>query len=154
MLFASGLLVLALAGAMDAAAGTTRLTAPETALLRAVNETRAAHGLGPLRVDPALQRAARATAGHLLRTNTFAHGDTRSRLVAAGVRAVRVGENLAWGSGSYATPRSVVARWLASPGHRRNLLRPGFTRIGLAAPVGPFQGSGSAKVVAAEFAGR
>jgi uncharacterized protein YkwD len=47
-----------------------------------------------------------------------------------------------------------VARWLASPGHRRNLLRPGFSRIGLATPVGPFQGAEAAAVVAAEFAGR
>jgi uncharacterized protein YkwD len=153
MLFGAGLAVLALAGAVDAAAATKSAAGAEASLLRAVNQTRAAHGLRPLRVDTSLRRAAHATAHGLLRTNTFEHGDMVGRMLRAGVRARLVGENLAWGRGSYATPQSIVDRWLASPGHRRNLLRPSFTRIGLAAPVGSFQGSPGATVVAAEFAG-
>ncbi len=42
------------------------------------------------------------------------------------------GENLyvaGWGT---ATPRQVVAAWLASPGHRANVLRPGFRHLGAA----------------------
>lgn len=42
-----------------------------------------------------------------------------------------VGENLAWGVGADATPRAIVARWLASPSHRAVLLREDFTHVGI-----------------------
>src|SRR3954469_25229462 len=34
----------------------------------------------------------------------------------------RAGENIAWGSGSYGTVRSVFSAWMHSPGHRENIL--------------------------------
>ena len=34
----------------------------------------------------------------------------------------KVAENLAWGTGSTSTPRSIVDRWMASPEHRANIL--------------------------------
>jgi uncharacterized protein YkwD len=43
--------------------------------------------------------------------------------------------------------------WMESPGHRANILRPSFTRIGLGRRVGPFAGYGTAAVVTADFAG-
>jgi uncharacterized protein YkwD len=43
--------------------------------------------------------------------------------------------------------------WMASPGHRANLLRPGWTRIGLGARVGNFMGYDGAVVITADFAG-
>ena len=48
----------------------------------------------------------------------------------------------------------VVQMWLTSPEHRANLLRPGFTRVGLATPVGTFAGSSDVTVVTADFGGR
>ena len=49
-----------------------------------------------------------------------------------------VGENLGWGSGTQATPRSIVAAWMHSAGHRHNMLDPRFRVIGIVsgAPVG------------------
>jgi uncharacterized protein YkwD len=47
----------------------------------------------------------------------------------------------------------VLRAWLASPEHRANLLRPGFTRIGIGDLVGGFGGRDSAHVVTADFAG-
>jgi hypothetical protein len=41
-----------------------------------------------------------------------------------------VGENLAWGTGTLATPRNIVIAWMNSPGHRANILRPQFREIG------------------------
>jgi uncharacterized protein YkwD len=41
-----------------------------------------------------------------------------------------VGENVAYGN---VTPEQLVAMWMASPGHRANLLKPGFTHIGVGA---------------------
>ena len=64
------------------------------------------------------------------------------------------GENLAWGTGPFATARRVVSGWMASPGHRANLLRPGWRRIGLGALRGNFLGYPGATVVTADFAGR
>ena len=42
---------------------------------------------------------------------------------------------------------------MSSPGHRANLLRPGFRRIGIGALVGRFSGYSGATVVTADFAG-
>jgi uncharacterized protein YkwD len=123
-------------------------------LLSAINETRAAHGLEPLRLDPRLQRAALAHSSDMVRRNYFAHGRLVPRLARFGVRARRVGENLAWGVGSGADARHVVRSWLASPRHRANLLRPGFRRVGLGVRSGAFAGHGNALVITADFAGR
>jgi uncharacterized protein YkwD len=126
----------------------------EPSLLSAMNKVRAANGLAPLRLDPRLQRAAHAHSTDMLRRNYFAHGRLVSRLARFGVRAPRVGENLAWGVGAGADPRHVVRSWLASPRHRANLLRHGFRRVGLGLRAGPFAGHGNALVITVDFAGR
>ena len=130
-----------------------RPTAAEAELLRAINQARAPYGLAPLRVDVRLERAARAKSSEMLRTGTFAHGDVRTRLVRFGVRGPSYGENLAWATGSSATAARIVQMWMASPGHRANILRPTFTRIGLGRRVGSIAGYGGAAVVTADFAG-
>jgi len=129
-----------------------RPTPAEAALIRAINAERTPRGLVPLRVDLRLEQAARAKSSEMLRTGTFAHGDVRARLVRFGARGPTYGENLAWASGSNASAR-IVRMWMESPGHRANILRGSFTRIGLGRRVGPFAGYGSAAVVTADFAG-
>jgi uncharacterized protein YkwD len=47
-----------------------------------------------------------------------------------------VGENLAWGSGGLSTPQAIVNGWMASAGHRANILAPDYKDIGLAACMG------------------
>jgi uncharacterized protein YkwD len=143
------------AGTAGAAGSTaTTQTQSERALLGAVNGVRSSHGLRPLRVDPALVRAARSYSARMIRTGAFAHGAMGTRLAQHGVRGPVFGENLAWGVGSTAAARVVVRSWLASPSHRANLLRPGWTRIGIGALRGPFQGHRDATVITADFAGR
>jgi uncharacterized protein YkwD len=132
----------------------TSLNQTERSLLSVVNEVRANHGLRPLKVDPALARAARSYTATMLRTGVFAHGDMFGRLSRSGATGPMYGENLAWGTGPYATARQVVRGWMGSPGHRANLLRPGWTRIGLGALEGTFAGYGGATVFTADFAGR
>jgi uncharacterized protein YkwD len=144
-------------GALFVASGATaaRSGSPaEAGLLRAVNTTRAAHGLGALRLDSALTRAARRHSTEMLQGGYFAHGDFRSRMLAFHVAGPFVGENLAWGSGSYAAAGTVISEWLNSPEHRANLLRPSFTRIGIGAARGSFLGNGGSTVFTADFAGR
>jgi uncharacterized protein YkwD len=89
----------------------------------------------------------------MLRNNYFAHGDFHGRMVAFHVSGAVAGENLAWGTGAYGRAHTIVAEWLASPEHRANLLRPGFTRIGIGLVRGSFLGSGGATIVTADFAG-
>ena len=43
-----------------------------------------------------------------------------------------LGENIAWGTASLGSARSIMAEWLHSPGHRANILTPTFRQMGLA----------------------
>lgn len=130
-----------------------RLTRAESGLLRAVNHTRAAHGLRPLGLDLSLERAARFHSADMLRHGYFAHGAFSSRLVSFHVAGPVIGENLAWEAAQPRLSSWVVAAWLRSPEHRANLLRPGYRRVGIGVAAGRFLGHGGAYVVTADFAG-
>jgi uncharacterized protein YkwD len=132
------------------AAGSGQL---QRSVLDEVNRVRAAYRLAPLRPDPVLERAAQSHSVDMLRRGYFGHGAFAQRLSRFGARGPRLGENLAWGTGSAGDVRYIVQRWLASPPHRANLLRPGFRRIGVGAVVGTFSGYDSARLVTADFAG-
>lgn len=153
----AGLGVLAVLAALAPAAqagSATTMTRSERSLVSAVNEVRRANGLRPLNVDGALLRVARSHSTAMIRTDVFTHGAMGARLAASGARGPNFGENLAWGVGAYASARYIVAQWLASPGHRANLLRPGWTRVGIGAVRGTFAGRAGALVITADFAGR
>jgi uncharacterized protein YkwD len=140
----------ALAGSASSATFSSRAAA---SLLQEMNKARTAHQLAPLRADAALQRAARSHSADMVRRSYFAHGDFSLRMRRFHIAGSFSGENLAWGVGARAAARTIVAEWLASPGHRANLLRPGFRRVGLATLVGSFSGFRGATVVTADFAG-
>jgi uncharacterized protein YkwD len=93
-----------------------------------ISRHRAAHGLGPVRVDPRLTAAAAHQALAVARAGTLDHGDFAARMTAYGIDDAAA-ENLSMGSG---TVEAVIARWQASPGHNANLLAPEYGRIGLA----------------------
>jgi uncharacterized protein YkwD len=126
----------------------------EESILREMNRVRAQHGLGALRIDNHLQRAATAHSREMVATNTFSHGAFGSRMLQFAVSGRIAGENLAWGTGPRGAARGIVAAWLASPEHRANLLRPSFVRVGVSDLVsGSFLGHPDAHVVTADFAG-
>ena len=125
----------------------------EQALLREMNRVRAEHELAPFRVDSALERTARAHSADMIRRDYFDHGAFESRMQDAGARGPMFGENLAWGVGSKTAAAAIVRLWLRSPGHRANLLRPGFHRVGIGAPRGEFLGWRGARVVTLDLAG-
>lgn len=147
--FLLAFLALLLAGTASAAG----LSKREAALVSVVNDVRAANQLRPLAVDERLARAARGHSAAMIRQNVFTHGAFEERVRRSGARGPRFAENLAWGTGPYGTARAIVQTWLGSPGHRANLLRPGFSRIGIGALVGTFGGYPGAVVVTADFAG-
>ncbi|MDQ2983912.1 MAG: CAP domain-containing protein [Actinomycetota bacterium] len=121
--------------------------------MAAINSVRGAHGLAPLALDYKLQRAARAHSHDMLKRNYFAHGAFGQRMRRFHVRGPRAGENLAWHTGRLVAA-TAIQMWLASPGHRANLLHPGFRRIGVATPWGRFAGARHATVITTDFAGR
>lgn len=108
----------------------------EAALLEAVNATRAAHHLIPLRRNPALDAVARAHAADMVRRNYLSHHspegtDAVARLHADGVEGFSLAaENI--GRTNEAPPnRRIMESWLASPTHRINLLTAAFNTTGL-----------------------
>ena len=88
----------------------------------------------------------------MLRRDYFAHGDFAERMVRFHAVGPTVGENLAWDAGA-ASARFFVSAWLASPEHRANLLRPGYSRIGIGVAEGSFLGNPATTVVTTDFAG-
>jgi uncharacterized protein YkwD len=68
------------------------------------------------------------------------------------VRGTRFAENLVWSSGIM-SGNEAVAQWLTSPPHRQNLLDPILRRVGVATPVGAFDGFSTATMITADFAG-
>ena len=110
-----------------------------------LNGERADAGFGPLASNERLAQAARAHSEDMVEKSYFSHdapdgSSSTARIKTtgyiAGDRAWTVGENLAWGTGTLATPRSIVAAWMNSPGHRENILRPVFNEIGFGVVLG------------------
>lgn len=110
----------------------------ERATLCLLNAERKDHGLAPLRTNATLRRAARRHATDMAEHEFFAHeapdgSDPHQRIRRAGYRDARLtGENLAKGEREAGAPSAIVDGWMHSPGHRANILRPGFEEIGVA----------------------
>ncbi|HIK44888.1 MAG TPA: CAP domain-containing protein [Leptolyngbyaceae cyanobacterium M65_K2018_010] len=107
-------------------------------LLNLVNVERQRAGLAPLVLSPQLTTAAQRHAQDMANTRRLSHtgsdGSTlRSRIDATGYRWTSIGENVAMGQ---STPEAVMASWMASPGHRQNILNPNFTQLGLGYALG------------------
>jgi uncharacterized protein YkwD len=123
----------------------------QTATLCLLNEQRRSHGVKALRENDKLDLASIRYAQLMAKRNIFEHGDFVGRIRAAkylsGARSWRVGENIAWGTGSYATPAGIVKMWMNSSGHRHNILSSSFREIGIGvargAPRGGVSGGGT-----------
>ncbi len=106
------------------------------------NRKRRWHGLPPLANDATLAQISRRHSSDMLRRGYFDHvtpeGVTPEQRVAAGHRSLIgvTGENV-WSGSGYPleelddVARIVVDDWMESPGHRENVLRPGYTHLGI-----------------------
>jgi uncharacterized protein YkwD len=93
-----------------------------------VNQQRSFHRLPALHASALLDRSAQGWTDAMVRTRLFSHGrDFSLRISAAGFAWSAAGENIATG---FATPRQVVAGWMASTGHCQNILSPSFSDVG------------------------
>lgn len=112
----------------------------ELKVLSLVNAERAKKGLQPLSYSETLSRAARYHAADMALSNYFDHKsydrtdlgdlvyvcDTFDRVHRFEPRAR--GENIAAGN---TTAEAVVRSWMNSPGHRANILKKDFTKLGI-----------------------
>lgn len=120
----------------------------EQELVERVNAERARAGLSPLKFNEDLAYASRYHANDMLADDYFNH-DSYDRVNGSLVMVCGVwdrvknfypfdaaaGENIAAGQ---TTPEQVMAAWMASEGHRANILNPNFRELG----VGYYHGDG------------
>lgn len=103
------------------------------AIFRLTNGDRERHGVAPLKWNRGLERSAAAHLQWMVRARELMHrypgeAPLQERARRAGVAFSEVAENLAAGF----NPGSVEVGWMHSAGHRRNILDPGLTAVGLA----------------------
>lgn len=124
--------------AVKAEPGALRLSKDEQAVLDLVNEERQKAGLTPLRPSALLFRAARDHAANMASQDRLAHEldgkGPGERLQELGYRSFGWGENVA---GGQRTPREAMESWLASEGHRANILNADFRELGVGLAPGP-----------------
>lgn len=104
----------------------------EIEMLRFLNQERAKAGVGLLEMDETIIPAARAHSRDMWERNYFSHNnpdgeDPFDRMSAGGVEFDYAGENLAFAR----TVGQAHQGLMNSPGHRRNILDPEFTRVGI-----------------------
>ena len=143
----------------DCAGADVRPTAenlPEVrgAVLCLLNQERTKRGLGKLRSNAKLRRAAERHSRSMSQRDYFSHvsptGTTPIERVKAagyltGASSWTVGENIAWGEQKLSTPGEILESWMASPGHKANILNRRFRHVGIGVAIGaPLSGAGGA----------
>ena len=124
----------------DAQPGQVAASDMRDAVLCLMNAERTARGLKRLRAQPDLGEAAGKFARQMVRDRFFDHTSPGGSTMVSRIRATdyfhdtlkwTVGENLAWGTGTMATPRATVDAWMHSADHRANLLDRSFSDVGI-----------------------
>src|SRR4051794_2608973 len=113
----------------------------DSATLCLVNAIRGAHHLHALHANGQLAKVASSQVASMIRWDYFADvrpsGQTPLSLVGvmrypAHSAGFAVGQNIAWGTGSFASPEHIVSEWMASPPHRAIILTSGYRDAGVA----------------------
>lgn len=104
----------------------------ESQMLELINRERAAAGLEPLEPDPELTEVARRHSADMFARGYFSHNtpegkDPFDRMRESDVRFRIAGENLALAPALHIAHTGLMN----SPGHRANILRPQFGRVGI-----------------------
>jgi len=111
----------------------TSVSAIEKEVLDLTNAERQKAGLKALQTDGNLMKSARQKSTDMATKGYFSHtsptyGSPFDQMKANGVTYKSAAENIAMGQ---RTAAEVVKGWMESPGHRKNILTPGFTHIGI-----------------------
>ncbi|KST65346.1 hypothetical protein BC008_21940 [Mastigocoleus testarum BC008] len=102
-------------------------------VLRLTNQERTKFALEPLVLGTELSQISQNHSLDMAINDFFSHkspdgSSAVERAEAQGYLYPYIGENIAAG---YSTPEAVVAAWMNSPGHRRNILNPYYEEIGI-----------------------
>jgi uncharacterized protein YkwD len=117
------------------------------------NVNRRDNGLPALLENKKLDEAAMEKAKDIFAKQYFDHVSPTGRhpqdlVTDAGYEYILTGENLALGN--FASDQALLEGWMASPGHRENILRKGYQEIGVAVLLGKYEGK-STWVAVQEF---
>ncbi|HBG1792286.1 TPA: sporulation protein [Clostridioides difficile] len=98
-----------------------------------VNIERAKAGLNPLTLDSSISNVATKKSQDMIDNNYFSHnsptyGSPFDMLKKFGISYKTAGENIAM---VQKTPKEVVNAWMNSEGHRKNIMNPNFSKIGV-----------------------
>ena len=112
---------------------TVRAETPEGQVLNLINKERAKVGCPDLVANPQLMEAAELHSRDMAQSNFYAHEgldgkNPGDRMRAQGYRSGTWGENIAAG---YKSAGEAVNGWMASAGHRKNILNCRFTETGI-----------------------
>lgn len=123
-------------------------------VLKWTNQYRADNNLPELKANDILARAARNKTDDMFKNQYFEHvspgGVTPAQVVtAAGYKYKITGENLALGD--FKDEKDLVDAWMASPGHRANILNTEYTEIGIATGLNNFEDRGKTWLAVQEF---
>ena len=147
-------------GTCGPAADQLGLDAPtaQVAMQCLTNYARAQEGLAPLQLNPTLNAAGQAKLKGNVSCAEFSHTpcgqpfDTVFSSYVQGASSYQIGENIAWGTGSYGTPRQAMTGWVHSAGHRENILTAAYAELGIGyLPGQTFQGYNGATLWSQEF---
>ncbi|HEX7298233.1 MAG TPA: CAP domain-containing protein [Solirubrobacteraceae bacterium] len=142
-------------GFADALPGQAGLDDVRAATLCLMNAQRTARGLGRLRDQPSLAAGATRYARQMVRQRFFDHTSPGGSTMVSRIKATSylrdvvswsVGENLAWGTGTMASPRATVQAWMRSADHRANLLNRSFADVGIGIAEGAPEALGDSEV--------
>lgn len=110
----------------------------------------------PLAKHALLMDAADRKARDIVTCQQFSHTACglpfTQRITDAGYAYRAAGENIAWGTGSYGTVRSIVTGWLNSGGHKANILSSSYRDHGIALVTGTLNGRTGARIWVDQFA--
>jgi len=130
------LLATAAIGAQDAFRLPGEAPSLERRVWEAINRERRREGAAELAWDEALAAEARRHSARMAEAGFFSHcdpvrGDLAPRLDADGIPWQACAENIALLEGDEDPVAPAVKAWLASPGHRKNLLNRVYTHSGV-----------------------
>lgn len=108
------------------------LSSMEQEMLNLINQARSQNNAAPLQIDPTLENMARVKAQDMIDNNYFSHnspkyGSPFDMMKSFGINYVEAGENIAGNQ----TVQKAHDALMNSPGHRKNILNPNFTHVGI-----------------------
>lgn len=122
----------------------TEAVLTQSGVLTLTNEARKAEGLPPLAGNSKLDASAKLKMEDMFNLQYFEHTSPTGKKVSDNVMAVGydyiiIGENLALGQ--FENDKDLVDAWMASPGHRANILNSRYSDIGIALGKGIYEGN-------------